>query len=76
MKYNIIATVLIFTLIVSCDQPPGGPIPPPTPEVKWNSWLQLQKELGRKVLSGTESEEWIKENHSKISMPSKLSFME
>ena len=74
MKYNIITTVIIIAFIASCNPPPGPP--PPSPEVMWNSWLKLQKGVGRKVLSGTESEQWIKDNRSKISMPAKLSFME
>lgn len=84
MKYSIITAVMLITLIIGCDPPkpssePRTPEPssePRTPEADWNFWLKLQEETGRKVLSVTESEQWINENRSKISMPTKLSFME
>jgi hypothetical protein len=55
----------------------GDQSTPPTPEVQWNRWLKLQIELGTfTVLNVSESEKWIEENRSKISMPDTLSFME
>ena len=76
MKYSIIAAAILITLIIGCDPPKHSSEPSRTPEADWNFWLKLQEETGRKVLSVTESEQWIKDNRSKISMPAKLSFLE
>ncbi len=76
MKYNIIATVLIILFIASCEPPPPPGPSEPTPEQQWNFWLTLQEETGRKVLSVSESQQWINENSGKIAMPDSLSFME
>ena len=62
MKYNIIATVMIIAFIVSCNPTQEQQDQSPESEVMWNSWLKLQKGFGRKVLSDTESEQWIKNN--------------
>ena len=43
----------------------------------WNIWENLQHKIGRKVLSVTESEQWIEDNRSKISIGNltELSFL-
>ena len=74
---NIITTVIIIAFIVSCDSSSErSPQSPGEMRIAWNSWLKRQERIGLKVLSVTESEQWLKENSFKISMPDNLSFME
>ena len=83
MNRQLLSLVLIgigvVYLIVGCNgtsDKENTPPDPPTPEARWNSWLKLQEVTGRKVLSVTGSQQWINENRSRISMPTKLSFLE
>ena len=77
MKMKMVVTIMIFAFIVGCNQQGcngnGGSL---SPEEKWNFWVDRQTVRDRKVLSVTESEQWIKDNRSKISIPEELSFME
>ena len=76
MKIKMVVPIIILAFIVGCQPPNGGNgnRGEPTPEEKWNSWVNLQGTLDRKVLSVTESAKWIANHRSKISMPDRLSF--
>ncbi len=58
---------MIIGVIVGCE---------PTPKAQWDFWVEDKEKRGYKVLSVTESEQWIKDIGSAISMPEKLSFLE
>lgn len=67
MKIKMVVTIVIIAFITSCEPPPGA---------KWNSWVKDMGKRGYKVLSVAESDQWIKDIGSAISMPEKLSFLE
>ena len=63
MKIKMVVTIMIIAFIAGitgCRKPESyyRVEIPPLPE-QWDSWVENQKRSGRKILSVTESNQWI-----------------
>ena len=89
MKYKTIftiVTIFIIAFIVGCNPTPGpndksdpkapGVEPPEPPAQQWEHFKNVQKALGREVLSVAASQVWIEKHRDEISIPNQIEFGE